>query len=181
LQEERPPYHEYVYSEALVALVKAANETVAFLEGFQVDEGMKFIKGSVMHLSGLYAAMLRTGDSEPVYESGNEPTVTEQDWSSLYQRVAMVLGPYNEFLRPAEEEEFDRSELIAQTVSEDLADIYQEIKDFTAIYSRGIEELMNDAAWELKSRFTEHWGKKLLRSLAQVHALYVRGVDPNAQ
>ena len=37
---------------------------------------------------------------------------------------------------------------------------------------------MNDAAWELKERFAEHWGKKLLRSLSALHELYVRGVDP---
>jgi hypothetical protein len=42
-----------------------------------------------------------------------------------------------------------------------------------------MEELMNDAAWELKERFTEHWGAKLLRALQALHELYVSGVDPS--
>jgi hypothetical protein len=178
VQEEIPPYHSFVYSEELLALVRAANEAATFLESFPGDAGRTFITGAVRSLSTVYSAMLRVGDTEPVFESAGEPTVTEQDWSGIYQRVARVLGPYNEFLRPAEEGEFDRSELVTHTVSEDLADVYQEIRDFIAIYSRGMEEEMNDAAWELKSRFTEHWGKKLLRSLARLHELYVKGVDP---
>ena len=49
----------------------------------------------------------------------------------------------------------------------------------TSIYSGGMEELMNDAAWELKEHFTEHWGAKLLRALQALHILYVSGIDPS--
>ena len=91
----------------------------------------------------------------------------------------MILGPHNDILRVAEEVEFDRSELVNHTISEDLADIYQELRDFTSIYSRGMEELMNDAAWELNEHFAENWGAKLLRALQSLHELYVTGVDPS--
>jgi len=37
---------------------------------------------------------------------------------------------------------------------------------------------MNDAAWDLKIRFNEHWGTKLLRALQALHELLVSGVDP---
>ena len=65
-------------------------------------------------------------------------------------------------------------------ISEDMADIYQDLRDFTAIYSRGLEEIMNDAAWELKERFIEHWGKKLLRTLTPLHDLFVKEIDPES-
>ena len=68
--------------------------------------------------------------------------------------------------------------LLAKNSYEDTTDVYQELKDFTMIYSRGIEELMNDSAWELGVRFAEHWGKKLLQSLTALHELYVSGIDP---
>lgn len=179
MQEEGTPVHNYVYSSALVEFVKAANDCCAFLEQLKGDEGRSFIVDSVRHLSRLYADFIDTGETEPVFETTGEPTVTEQEWSALFQQIAMILGPHNDVLRMADEGEFDRSELVSHTISEDLADVYQELRDFTNTYSRGIEELMNDAAWELKERFTEHWGAKLLRALQALHLLYVSGIDPS--
>ncbi len=179
MQEEGTPVHNYVYSSALVEFVKASNDGCAFLEQLKGDEGRSFVIDSVRHLSAVYASFLKTDETEPVFESAGEPSVTEQEWSALFQRIAMILGPHNDVLRMAEEGEFDRSEVVNHTISEDLADIYQDLRDFTSIYSRGIEELMNDAAWELKERFNEHWGAKLLRALQALHILYVSGIDPS--
>ena len=181
MQDENLHSHQFVYSPEMVALVTDANGYAMFLDGLDGTGGKVFIAASVRHLSAVYSAMLKIGDTAPVFESAGEPTVTEQDWSAVYQKTAMLLGACNEILRPAEENEFDRSELVSHFISEDLADIYQELRDFTSIYGRGMEELMNDAAWELKVRFVEHWGKKLLRSLSALHELYVTGIDPNEQ
>ncbi len=125
--------------------------------------------------------MLKVGDTEPQDESGFEPSVSEQEWAEVFQRILALLGPHNEILRPAEDDEFDRSDLVTHTISEDLADVYQELRDFTSLYSRGLEELMNDSIWEVKVRFMEHWGKKLLRSLSALHDLYVAGLDPTEE
>ena len=179
MQEEGTPVHNYVYSSALVEFVRAANAFCAFLEQVKDTEGRTFIVDSVKHLSTVYASIINTGETEPVFESPTEPAVTEQAWSELFQRIAMILGPHNDILRMVEEGEFDRSELVNHTISEDLADIYQELRDFTSVYSRGMEELMNDAAWEMKERFAEQWGGKLLRALQALHLLYVRGIDPS--
>jgi len=181
MQEEGAPVHNYVYSSALVEFVKAANDCCAFLEQLKGNEGRTFIEDSVKHLSTVYTTFISTGDTEPVFEAPPEPTVTEQEWSALFQRIAIILGPHNDILRMAREGEFDRSELVNHTIAEDLADLYQELRDFTSIYSRGLEELMNDAAWELKQRFAEHWGAKLLRALQALHELYVSGIDPSEE
>lgn len=179
MQEESTPVHNYVYSSQMLEFVSAANAFCAFLEQMTDTEGRTFILDSVKHLSTLYTNFLNTGETEPVFESAAESAVTEQEWSALFQRIAMTLGPHNDILRMVEEGDFDRSELVNHTISEDLADIYQELRDFTNIYSRGMEELTNDAAWELKERFAEHWGAKLLRALQALHHLYVNGIDPS--
>ena len=179
--EDQQKLHAFVYSEEVLTFVRAANETANFLEELKEMEGKTFIAGAVKHLSEVYRAVLRLGDTEPVTESEAEPSVSEQEWAEIFQAVAGLLGPYNEILRPAEDEEFDRSDLVTHTISEDLADLYQELRDFTFLYSRGLEEIMNDSIWEVKVRFVEHWGKKLLRSLSSLHDLYVEGVDPTEE
>jgi Domain of unknown function (DUF5063) len=178
MQEDQQKFNSFVYSEEVVTFVRAANETATFFEEIKGKDGLTFINGAAKHLSEVYYAMLKVGDTESITEMAPEPTVSEQDWSDIFQRIAALLGPHNEFLRPAEEGEFDDSDLVSHTISEDLADVYQELRDFTSLFSRGLEDLMNDAVWEVKVRFLEHWGKKLLRSLSSLHDLYVTGVDP---
>lgn len=178
MQEENDDLHNYVYSSEMVEFVTHSNAFCLYLEQLSEVGGKAFIGDSVKHLSGIYAAAVKLEEREPLYETVGEPTVTEQDWSRVYQGISLLLGAHNDILRPAEEDEFDRAELVTHTISEDLADVYQELRDFTSIYSMGLEELMHDAAWELKERFMEHWGKKLLRSLMALHELYMKGIDP---
>jgi hypothetical protein len=181
MHEEATAIHNYVYSKALVEFVRAANECCLYLEELKGTEGKAFIAESVKHLAELYALFLKIGETEPVFDTPPEPTVTEQHWSALFQSMAGILGPSNDILRVAAENEFDRSEIVNHTISEDMADVYQELKDFTVVYSRGLEELMNDAAWELQVRFAGHWGMKLLRALSAFHMLYVADVDPSQE
>lgn len=181
MQNEEVHINTYVYSEAMLAFVKAANDCCLYLEELKGEEGKEFIPEAIKHLSALYHTFLHIGDTTAVYDSSSEPAVSEQDWSSLFQRIAAILKEHNDMVRIAGENEFDRSELVNHTISEDIADVYQELKDFTSIYSRGIEELMNDAAWELGERFTEHWGTKLLRALSALHELYIHDIDPSGE
>lgn len=181
MREEATHVHNYVYSKALVDFVREANEFCRYLEQLTGSEGKTFITESVRHMAELYSLFLKIDETEPVFDTPPEPAVSEQEWSALFQRMAGILGPSNDILRVAAENEFDRSELVNHTISEDMADLYQELKDFTVIYSRGLEELMNDAAWELKVRFAEHWGMKLLRALSALHMLHVADVDPSEE
>ncbi len=178
MQEDPSQLHTYTYSSEMVDLVTISNSFCQFLEQLDSEDGKAFIVQSVKLLSGVYAALIKLEGTEPVYEPGGEQTVTEQSWSAVFQKISILLRAHNDILRQVEDAEFDRSELVTHTISEDMADVYQELRDFTTIYSRGIEEFMNDAAWELKERFAEHWGKKLLRALTALHELYIRGVDP---
>ena len=179
MQNEAHPVHNYVYSSEMLEFVREAYSCCTFLEELKGNEGRSFITASVRHLSGVYSTFVNLGETEPVFDSAVETSVSEQEWSALFQKIGSILGAHNDVLRIAREEEFDRSEVVSHTISEDLADLYQELRDFTSIYSRGMEELMNDAAWELKERFNEHWGAKLLRALEALHELYVSGIDPS--
>lgn len=181
MQDEASQLNRFVYSDEMVALVTDSNSFCQILEQSAEAKGTALISSLVEILPRIYADFIVLGETEPEYDAAPEPTVTEQEWATVFQQIARVLGSYNDYLRPAAADEFDRSEMVQHTISEDLADIYQELKDFTVIYSRGIEELMNDAAWELKERFAEHWGTKLLRSLLALHELYVKGVDPQEE
>ena len=60
---------------------------------------------------------------------------------------------------------------VAAFISEDLADVYQEIKDFAANYQTLEPDIMNDALVACLESFGLHWGQKNLNALRALHAL----------
>ena len=60
---------------------------------------------------------------------------------------------------------------IAAFISENIADIYQELKDFAANFQTADIDIMNDALVYCLQTFGEHWGQKSLNALRALHAL----------
>ncbi|MCA1746649.1 MAG: DUF5063 domain-containing protein, partial [Bacteroidales bacterium] len=169
-----------VYAPEVLEFVRSANDYCHWLDDSEQTGAVGFIRSSLQIISKVYHSAVCMEEVEPVMESSNEKFVTEQDWSSVYQKVMNLLGKHNEYLRIADDDEFDRSDLVTHKISEDLADIYQDLKDFTLQYRQGIEEIMNDAVWEVMDNFDNYWGIKLLNALNALNKLYVSKVDPES-
>ena len=60
---------------------------------------------------------------------------------------------------------------ITKFISEDLADIYQDIKDFIFVFQLGLNETMNDALAICQENFSLYWGQKLVNTLRALHAV----------
>ena len=58
---------------------------------------------------------------------------------------------------------------ITKYISEDLADIYQDIKDFIFVFQLGLNETMNDALAICQENFALYWGQKLVNTLRALH------------
>jgi hypothetical protein len=67
----------------------------------------------------------------------------------------------------------NRVALLQLAISEDISDIYQDIRDFLEVFRNSPEEIMNDALWECKTLFENNWGDKLLRVSRAMHLIYV--------
>jgi hypothetical protein len=105
--------------------------------------------------------------------------VSEQDWSEIYRKIAACMEGNNDFLDIPADNEFDRSELITRKVSEDMSDIYQDLRDFLEIYRNSPEDVMNDALWECQNNFLSFWGAKILRVSSALHKIYIGEVKIN--
>ncbi|HEY6914664.1 MAG TPA: DUF5063 domain-containing protein, partial [Paludibacter sp.] len=82
-----------------------------------------------------------------------------------------LLGPEVSYLETFHPDMAISDTPIAAFVSENLADIYQELKDFAANYQLGDIDIMNDALVACLLAFGEHWGQKLLNGLRALHAI----------
>ena len=56
-----------------------------------------------------------------------------------------------------------------KTISEDLADIYQALKNFVETYRIGLEENMYEAVAEVRNAFVLYWGQTLTNAMRALH------------
>ena len=164
-----------VYSHNVVEFVAVANEFCKYAEhaGEIKGDEMLRIMQRIMPLMYLKASLLPS--LEPVFDDGNEKFVTETDWQKIHDNLARSLGTANDFMAQMGEVTDDSDIPVPITLSENMADIYQDMKDFVLLYQTGTTEVMNDAVWECRMNFETFWGQKLLNSLRTIHGFIYSG------
>jgi hypothetical protein len=164
--------NKILYSEEVLEFVRLSQEYCSMLETPLGLGQNQFIRFSIYSLPAIYSAMIRMPQLESVFEEGSEKFVNEQDWSEIYRKIDICMGGNTDFLDIPAESEFDRSELVTRKVSEDMADIYQDLRDFLEVFRNAPEDVMNDALWECQNNFMSFWGSKVLRVTSALHKIY---------
>ena len=169
--------HEIIYSKNVVEFVTVANEYCNSVEHVskQTAEDNLQILQKLLPLLYLKAAMLP--NPERVLDEELEKYVSELDYNMLNQKWLQLLNEYDSFY-----EVFDPSiqfgqETVTASISENLLDIYQDLKNFVIAYSIGNEEVMNDALVECVEHYREFWGQQLVNVLRAVHMLVYSNPD----
>ena len=98
-----------------------------------------------------------------------EHVVTEDDYNAIRYSIADKLGEYDDYLDVFLEDMKYSDSPIHRTVSEDLADIYQELRDFLHIYEQDFEESTAAALGELSDTFAQRWGQTVVNVLRPLH------------
>jgi len=160
-----------VYSKKVIEFVTVAAETCLFLEHTGEFSKTDFVEKIVKILPLLYLNASLTDIPEAVYEDIPERFVNEDDYQFVHQQVEQLLGSDDSYLEVFHPDMALSDTPIAAFVSENLADIYQELKDFAANYQLGDIDIMNDALVACLDAFGEHWGQKLLNALRALHAV----------
>ena len=98
-----------------------------------------------------------------------ENYVTEETYEILRMNIASVLTEKDDYLEVFLPDMAYSDTPIKKCISEDLADIYQDIKDFIFIFQLGLNETMNDSLVICKENFGNIWGQKLVNTLRALH------------
>lgn len=167
--EELPDH--VVYSPPVIDFVTVVAETCLFLENASEGGRDEFIDKSVKILPLLYLKTSLLKVPEPVFGDGAERFVTEDDYLFVKEQMEQLLGVDDTYLEVFHPDMALSDTPIAAFISENMADIYQELKDFAANYQTADTDVMNDALVVCLEAFAEHWGQKLLNALRALHAL----------
>lgn len=167
-----------IYSKEVIEFVTVATEYCKLMEEAPGLDGKDFTGKMHKLLALVYLKGTLLPEIDSVYEQVNERFVTEEDYNFLRHTIETKLGQYDTFFEVFDPSIHDLDEPITANISENLADIYQDLRDFIELYRIGVDEVMNDAVWECKLNFEENWGQKLTNVMRAMHFIYYnRDID----
>ena len=158
-----------VYSKNVIELITVANEFCSFLERAEEMESSDFLSRLQKLLPLLYLKTSLLPIFESTWDDELEKYVTEMDYNVIQQNVIHHLGANDDYQEVfISGMQFSESALTA-SISENVADIYQDIKDLVLSFRTLNEDVMEQALWEIQNNFSQNWGQKLVNCLRAVH------------
>lgn len=158
-----------VYSKNVIELITVANEFCSFLERSEEMESSDFLSRlqKILPLLYLKTSLLPTFEFES--EEDLEKYISEVDYNLIQQKVLHHTGASDDYQEVfVSGMQFSESALTS-SIAEDMADIYQDLKEMVQSFRTLNEEVMEQAIWECQNNFSHFWGQKLVNSLRAVH------------
>jgi hypothetical protein len=166
-----------VYSRTVIEFVAVANEFCKYAEHASQLKGDELLRILQRILPLMYIKASLLPELNPYFEDGNEKFVAESDWIIVQETLKNKFGTADDYLEVFDEKSSEAEGPVISSISENMADIYQDIKDFLLLYQTGTTEVMNDALWECRMNFENFWGQKLVNSMRAIHKFIYSGEE----
>lgn len=166
-----------VYAPVTLDFVTISVEFCTYLEKMEVKSRKEWAETILRILPLLYVKATLLPSVEVLNDEIAEVFVSEQDYTLILNHVASVLGEEDVYLDVFVEDMKYSDRPVSSFVSEDIADIYQDIRNFVSVYQHGLEEAMIYALKDIAENFRLYWGQKLVNVLRPLHTLVYKPLD----
>ena len=161
--------NQTIFDKNVIEFVTVAAEFCAFLERSELISRKDFVDKILKILPLLYFKTTLLPKCEEINDETLENYVTEEQYEAIRTKVAGIMAEKDDYLDVFVEDMVYSDQPIRKNISEDLADIYQDIRDFIFIFQLGLNENMNDALFICQENFKTLWGQKLVNTLRALH------------
>jgi hypothetical protein len=174
---ESAPYVEPESSLGVLEFLRVAHEYCVFTENASEKNSTDiydfFLKiGPLLYLKGKLLP-----EVNPDYPESSERFVTEEEYQEVFNSFRHIFGAEDEFYHVGYEE-YNEYEAVKASLSENSADIYQDLKDFILLYQKNSQAARQNAVHDCRTLFEQRWGPKVLSSLRYMHYLSIKGKFP---
>ena len=128
-----------------------------------------FVDTSLKILPLLYLKAAMMPKCETMGDEAPENYVTEETYEIIRMNLAGIMAEKDDYLDVFVTDMKYSDQPVTRYISEDLADIYQDIKDFIFVFRLGLNQTMNDALAICQENFALYWGQKLVNTLRALH------------
>ncbi len=173
---------QIIFDRNVIEFVTVAAEFCKYMEQAEGIRRAAFVDTTLKILPLLYLKATLLPPCETMGDDLPEHYVTEETYEVLRMNLAGILGEKDDYLDVFVEDMKYSDQPITRYISEDLADIYQDIKDFIFVFQLGLNETMHDALAICQENFRLYWGQKLVNTLRALHeARYAQGEDEDKE
>lgn len=157
-------------SKSILEMLTVANEFCFFLENIEkknVDEILNFLYRilPLLYLKGTLLPEIQVENPE-----ANERFVTSEQWENTFYSLRELLGNKDEYW-VIDPQYINENEPLKASLSENMTDIYQDMKDFVTLYQKNSFAARENAVKECGILFKNHWGYRITNSLTKIHYL----------
>ena len=171
---------QVIFDKNSIEFVTVAAEYCSFIERSRGADKKSFVDTALKILPLLYLKASLIPECEQIGEGDLEVFVTEDDYEYVRLVVANVMGAQDDYLEVFHPDMAYSDTPIKKTISEDLADIYQDLKDFIGVFQLGMNVTMNDSLCVCKEHFAEFWGQRLVNTMRALHDVKYNSSDEDA-
>ena len=163
------PTSQVIFDKNSIEFVTVAAEYCGFIERSRKVGKQSFVDTALKILPLLYLKASLLPECELMGEDDLETFVTEDDYEYVRRSIAKVLGAQDDYLEVFHPDMAYSDTPIKKCISEDLADIYQDLKDFIGVFQSGLNVTMNDSLCVCREHFAEFWGQRLVNTMRALH------------
>jgi len=175
---EKPENEQVIYEKNVIDFVTVAVECCVFLESETDMPRAEWIDRMLKMFPLLYVKASLLPETLPVNEEPPATFVREEDYVRVANRIAALMGEDDIYLDVFVEDMKYSDTPVTAYISENVADIYQDVRNFVSVYQFELTDQMNDALHICKENFRLFWGQKLVNVLRPLHAL--RSSEPES-
>ncbi|MEE1347124.1 MAG: DUF5063 domain-containing protein, partial [Bacteroidales bacterium] len=175
--EENEPEADYkiVYSKNVIEFATVAREYCVFAENAEKYTKADYLKVASRMLPLLYMKGALLPDATLASEDALPEIVDYETYETVRRGISNRLTSHDNYVTTFKED-FQYSETpIAASISEDMADIYQDIRNFCEQYHCGDDAVMNDAVATVVEKFRTYWGQRAANALSAINAALYSG------
>lgn len=163
-------------SKPVAELVTIAGEYCYYLETVEdkSKKGILEFTHRILPLLYLKGTMLPVIEVE--YPEADERFVTEEQWETVFTTLREKFGVDDEYwiIDPLY---INETEPLKASISENLSDIYQDMKDLVKLYEKNTFAARENAVKSCKELFSKHWGYKIGNLHNRLHHLLYGSED----
>lgn len=170
---------EKAKNSQVLEFITVANDFCIFTEGIE-----KYDKGDILGylqkvLPLLYIKGSLLPSIPPVDDMVPEHYVTEENWDNIYSQYKEKLGNDDVYSLVSHDTIYGNRPAKA-SIAEGLSDIYQDVKDFLALYQQNTDMARQNAVAECRRLFESRWGHRLVNVHAAIHkSLFAGKIEDN--